>query len=72
MMEPIQQEPIVLNQLEPCYKELEKFIAPGEEIPKKDLLTIIAFKVSYYLFNCIKNYVHYTVGRKVDGEIYFY
>lgn len=71
-MELIQQEPIVLNQLEPCYKELEKFIAPGEEIPKKDLLTIIAFKVSYYLFNCIKNYVHYTVGRKVDGEIYFY
>jgi hypothetical protein len=65
-------EPLHLDPLQPCYKELERFIHPGEEIPKKDLLEQIYFKVSYYLFNCIKNYVHYTVGRDQNGEIYFY
>lgn len=65
-------EPLQLDPLQPCYKELEPFINPGEEIPKKDLLQQIAFKVSYYLFNCVKNYVHYTVGRSQNGEIYFY
>jgi hypothetical protein len=71
-MDRIHDVPIVLNQLEPCYKELEKFVHPGEEIPKKDLLTQLAYKTSYYLYNCIKNYVQYVVGRKVNGEIYFY
>jgi hypothetical protein len=63
---------IFMEPLQPCWKELENFINPGEEIHKKDLLSIIAFRVSYYLYNCIKNYVQYTVGRKQDGEIYFY
>lgn len=65
-------EPLQLDPLQPCYKELEQFIRPGEEIPKKDLLSQIAFRVSYYLYNCIKNYVHYTVGRNSEGDIYFY
>jgi hypothetical protein len=61
-----------MEPLQPCWKELEPFIKPGEEVPKKDLLMIIAYRVSYYLYNAIKNYVQYRVGRDASGEIYFY
>lgn len=60
-----------MEPLQPCWKELEPYIEIGTEIPKKDLLTIIAYNVSYYLFNVIKNYVQYRVGRDEKGNIYF-
>lgn len=63
---------LVMEPLQPCWKELENFIKPGEEIPKKDLLTQIAYNVSYYLYNAVKNYVQFVVGRDEKGQIYFY
>jgi hypothetical protein len=59
-----------MEPLQPCYKELENFINPGEELVKKDLVELLASKVSYYLITTLKLFQFYKIGRKQSGEFY--
>jgi hypothetical protein len=43
-----------MEPLQPCYRELEKFIEPGTEVNKKDLLSLVSYRVSYYLMTTCK------------------
>jgi hypothetical protein len=59
-----------MEPLQPCFKELEPFIQPGEEVPKKDLLEIIAYKVSYYAITTLKLITFHRIGRDENGNLY--
>jgi hypothetical protein len=61
---------IIMEPLQPCYKELEPFILHGTEVPKKDLLLTIANRVSYYAFTMLKLLQFHSIGKNEQGELF--
>jgi hypothetical protein len=59
-----------MEPLQPCWKELNRFIEASTEVSKADLITRCTYKVSYYAITVLKLMQFHRIGKTSNGKLY--
>jgi hypothetical protein len=59
-----------MEPLQPCWKELSRFVESSTELSKTDLINRCAFKVSYYAITMLKLLEFHRIGKTSKGKLY--
>lgn len=58
-----------MEPLQPCWKELDRFIETDCEISKADLIRRCSWKVSYYAITMLKLMIFHSIKKDRSGQL---